>query len=84
MRNSTSPSLTGVFAITGTSTTSPATEGTICTELRPTAPGPEGAPHPMGMNSPTRRSSSTMTGEIFQNVLNGMNRSQTNRARSAI
>jgi hypothetical protein len=84
MRNRTSPSLTDVFAATGTSTTSPATDGTICTELRTTAVGPEGAPHPIGMNSPTIRASSTMAGDSFQNVLSGMNRSQTNSASRAI
>ena len=84
MRNSTSPSFKGVFAATGTSVTSPDTEGMTCTALRITATGPEGAPQPMGMNRPTRRANSTRTGDSFQNVLRGMNRSQTNRASSAI
>jgi len=84
IRKRTSPSLSGVFALTGTSTTSPATEGTIWIELRMTAAGPEGAPQPIGMNSPISRRTSTSAGESFQNRLNGMNRSQTNRTRRAM
>ena len=71
MRNSTSPALSGLFGSTGTSSTSPATSGTICTELRTTSAAPCGAPQPIGMNRPTSSSSSTMTGETFQNRLKG-------------
>jgi hypothetical protein len=49
-----------------------------------TAAGPEGAPQPIGMNSPISRRTSTSAGESFQNRLNGMNRSQTNRTRRAM
>ncbi len=69
MRNSTSPALSGLFASTGTSITSPATLGTIETELRTSRTGPCGAPHPIGMNSPRLSSSRTMNGDAFQNRL---------------
>jgi hypothetical protein len=36
------------------------------------------------MNRPIRSASATMTGEIFQNRLNGIKPSQTNRARIAM
>ena len=49
-----------------------------------TVPGVDGAPQPMGMKRPTSRSSSTRTGETFQNRFKGMKRSQTNSARSAM
>ena len=49
--NSTVPAFSAVFAITGTSVTSPATLGTIETALRTTSADPCGAPHPIGMNS---------------------------------
>jgi hypothetical protein len=64
--------------------TSPATDGTICTELRATTAAPEGAPHPIGMNKPTTRATATMSGENFQNRLKGINPSQTNKARIAM
>ena len=34
----------------------------ICTELRKTTTGSDGAPQPIGMNKPTSRTSSTRTG----------------------
>jgi hypothetical protein len=71
MRNKISPALIGALGSTGPSMTWPATSGTICTELRTTTAEPRGAPHPMGMNKPTRRSSKTMTSDTFQNRLNG-------------
>ena len=46
IRNSTSPAFTGLLASTATSTTSPATSGTIDTELRKTTRRPAGAPQP--------------------------------------
>src|SRR6266446_7434771 len=45
MRNRTSPSLSAAFASSGTSSTSPATLGTIATEFRTTSASPlRGAP----------------------------------------
>ncbi len=69
MRNSTSPALIALFASTETSITSPATSGTIETELRITSTDPCGAPHPIGMNNPRLSSKRTMNGDIFQNRL---------------